>query len=89
MTQDKTVASHRISLAELVDNNENRHWAQAIDTNLNDGEKGETYKMNKIWILLGKTNLKSTVALRRLDGHPRAFIGKDFKFYFKRASLLN
>ena len=47
MTQDKTVASHRISLAELVDSSENKHWAQAIDTNLSDGEKGG--KIFKKW----------------------------------------
>jgi len=60
MTQDKTIASYRIALEDLMTDETNKRWAQAIDNSLNDGEKG-------------KTNLKSTVALRRLDGHPDAF----------------
>ena len=47
MTQDKTIAHHRIGLSDLIED-DNQRWAQAIDTNLKDGEKG----MNMIIIVM-------------------------------------
>ena len=41
MTQDKTIASYRIALEDLMTDETNKRWAQAIDNSLNDGEKGK------------------------------------------------
>ena len=47
MTQDKTIAAYRIALEDLITDETNKRWAQAIDTSLNDGEKGKSFCVRK------------------------------------------